>query len=63
MSTGDAESKAEMPELDLGWSGRNLQTRGLESASRITVPTEPRNAAGRVTMAAVVFGATINASV
>ena len=54
MSTGDAEPKAEKLELDLWWSRRNLREHGIESASRVTVKTEPRNAAGRVTMEAVV---------
>ena len=43
-----------MPELDLWWSGRNLREHGIESASRVTVKIESRNAAGRVTMEAVV---------
>ena len=54
MSTGDAEPKAEKLELDLWWSGRNLREHGIVSASRDTVRTEPRNAAGRATMEAVV---------
>jgi len=54
MSTGDADLKAEMPELDLWWRGRNLRDHGIGSASRDTVKIEPRNAAGRVTMEAVV---------
>ncbi len=54
MSTGDAETKAEKLELDLWWSRRNLREHGIESASRDTVKTEPRNAAGRITMEAVV---------
>ena len=54
MSTGDAELKAEMPELDLRWSGRKRRSHGIESASRVTAKTESRNAAGRVTMEAVV---------
>lgn len=54
MSTGDAESKAEKLELDLWWSGRNLREHGIASASRVTVRAEPRNAAGRATMEAVV---------
>lgn len=54
MSTEDADLKAEMPELDLWWSGRKRQSHGIESASKVTVETEPRNAAGRVTMEAVV---------
>ncbi len=54
MSTEDADLKAEMPELDLWWSGRKRRSHGIESASRVTVRTEPRNAAGRVTMEAVV---------
>ena len=54
MSTGDAEPKAETLELDLWWSGRNLREHGMASASRVTVKTESRNAAGRATMEAVV---------
>ena len=54
MSTEDADLKAEMPELDLWWSGRKRRSHGTESASRVTAKTEPRNAAGRVTMEAVV---------
>ena len=54
MSTGDAETKAEKLELDLWWSGRKRRSHGIESASRDTVKTEPRNAAGRITMEAVV---------
>ena len=54
MSTEGAEPKAEMPELDLWGSGRNPRRHGIESASRVTVGTEPRNAAGTATMEAVV---------
>lgn len=54
MSTEDADLKAEMPELDLWWSGRKRRSHGIESASRVTVKTESRNAAGRVAMEAVV---------
>lgn len=54
MSTEGAEPKAEMPELDLWGSGRNPRRHGIESASRVTVETEPRNAAGTATMEAVV---------
>lgn len=54
MSTEDADLKAERPELDLWWSGRKRQSHGIESASRVTVRTEPRNVAGPVTMEAVV---------
>lgn len=54
MSTEGAESKAEMPELDLWGSGRNPQRHQIESAPRVTVGTEPRNAAGTATMEAVV---------
>jgi retron-type reverse transcriptase len=54
MSTGDAEQKAERLELDLWWSRRNLREHGIESASRVTVKAEPRNAARRVTMEVVV---------
>ena len=54
MSTEDADLKAEMPELDLWWSGRKWRSHGIESASRVTVRTGSRNAAGRVTMEAVV---------
>ena len=54
MSTEDAELKAGMLELDLWGSGRNLRRHGIESASRDTVRTEPRHAAGRATMEAVV---------
>ena len=54
MSTEDPDLKAEMPELDLWWSGRKRRSHGSESASRVTVRIEPRNVAGRVTMEAVV---------
>lgn len=54
MSTEDADLKAEMPELDLWWSGRKRRSHGIKSAPRVTVRTESRNAAGRVTMEAVV---------
>lgn len=54
MSTEDADLKAEMPELDLWWSGRKRRSHGIESASRVTVGTETRNAAGTATMEAVV---------
>ena len=61
MSTKDAARKAEMPELDLWGSGRNPRRHGIESASRVTVRTEPRNAAGEATMEAVVQEATVKA--
>lgn len=54
MSTEGAEPKAEMPELDLWGSGRNPRRHGIASASRVTVATETRNAAGTATMEAVV---------
>lgn len=54
MSTEGAEPKAEMPELDLWGSGRNPRRHGIESASRVTVGTETRHAAGTATMEAVV---------
>lgn len=54
MSTEDADLKAEMPELDLWGSGRNSRRHGIESASKDTVRTETRNAAGAATMEAVV---------
>jgi group II intron reverse transcriptase/maturase len=54
MSTEGAEPKAEMPELDLWGSGRNPRRHGIESASRVTVEAETRNAAGTATMEAVV---------
>lgn len=43
-----------MPELDLWGSGRNSRRHGIESASRVTVGTGTRNAAGTATMEAVV---------
>jgi len=44
MSSEDAEPKSEMPERDLWGDGRNLRKHRMESASRVRVATEPRNA-------------------
>ena len=54
MSQGDAEKKAEMPELDLWGSGRNPREHGIKSESKATAATGKGNAAGRGTMESIV---------
>ena len=54
MEEADAEKKAEMPELDLWGSGRNPRGYRSKSASKATVATGTKSAAGEATMEAVV---------
>ena len=54
MEQRDAEKKAERPELDLWGSGRNPRGHRTKSASKPTVATGTKSAAGEATMEAVV---------
>ena len=54
MGKKDAEKKAEMPEIDLWGSGRNPRGHRTKSASKPTVATGTKTAAGEATMEAVV---------
>lgn len=54
MEQRDAEKKAERPELDLWGSGRNPRGHRSKSASKPTVATGTKSAAGEATMEAVV---------
>ena len=54
MEEADAEKKAEMPVLDLWGSGRNPRGHRSKSASKPTVATGTKSAAGEATMEAVV---------
>lgn len=54
MEEADAEKKAEMPELDLWGSGRNPRGHRSKRASKPTVATGTKSAAGEATMEAVV---------
>jgi hypothetical protein len=54
MEQRDAEKKAEMPELDLWGSGLNPRGHRSKSASKPTVATGTKSAAGEATMEAVV---------
>jgi hypothetical protein len=54
MEETDAEKKAEMPELDLWGSGQNPRGHRSKSASKPTVATGTKGAAGEATMEAVV---------
>jgi RNA-directed DNA polymerase len=54
MEEADAEKKAEMPELDLWGSGRNPRGYRSKSASKATVATGTKSAAGEAMMEAVV---------
>ena len=54
MEQRDAEKKAEMPELDLWGSGQNPRGHRTKSASKPTVATGTKTAAGEATMEAVV---------
>ena len=54
MEKADAEKKAEMPELDLWGSGQNPRGHRSKSASKPTVATGTKSAAGEATIEAVV---------